>query len=57
MTIDRQPGFYWVRDYQWWAIARWHEDGIWQHPGSDGEFTDVDYMEIDERRITRDEHD
>jgi len=50
--VTRQPGFYWVRDSDGWTVAHWGGD-CWDHPGSEIEWLDCDYSEIDERRIER----
>ena len=52
----RATGFYWVRDGEIWVIAYYgaHWRGWWVH-GDDGNFSDSDFAEIDERRIERPE--
>lgn len=52
----REAGFYWVRDTSIWVVAYWGTpwNGWWIH-GDDGNFSDSDFAEIDERRIERPE--
>jgi hypothetical protein len=49
---EREEGFYWVRYFGRWEVARF-EHGRWWVTGNEMEDMDSDFHEIDERRITR----
>lgn len=51
----RESGFYWVMSGHDWTIAQWNEKSGWISVLGETEFnrTDVDFDEIDERRIER----
>lgn len=49
----REIGFYWVRmDGHKWEVALWI-GRVWTLSGTDASFTDADFAEIDEGRLTR----
>jgi hypothetical protein len=60
--MKRAEGYYWVREYDSWLIMKWwiwdyddsYEDGgYWKDAGSEIEWYDSDFTEIDENRIVR----
>jgi hypothetical protein len=53
----REPGYYWVKNDGKWIIALWVNDGHYtEWEIGDRIEQDSDFEEIDERRITRDDH-
>lgn len=52
--MNRENGFYWVKMWGKWEIARW-QNAAWFLTGTNGLVYDGMCDEIDERRITREE--
>jgi len=58
--MEREEGYYWVRNGKKWHISYWyinefnHEFNAWLNPGSEIDYYDDDYDEIDEKKIVRD---
>lgn len=54
----REDGYYWVRYYGEWCVAKWENDGFDSYfllHGSGCTKKSADFDEIDERRIERGE--
>lgn len=52
--MKRKQGYYWVKDYDWWIIAKWNvndEYSSWSVCGNGGEFIDEDFADINEEAI------
>lgn len=50
----REPGYYWVRNQEYWKVARFsHHHFVWHVTGSLDTRDDDNFDEIDERRIER----
>lgn len=47
----REEGYYWVKLNENWIIARWYNDA-WYLAGFVGCRFDIDFEEIDEKRLT-----
>ena len=53
--MKREPGFYWVLPFGFeWTVAE-YTGHIWMSARVFTAFTDLDMLEIDERRIVREE--
>ena len=50
MGTERQYGYYWVRDYDYWYIAKW-SNNEWTVCGNERPFGDLEFDEINENRI------
>ncbi len=49
----REEGFYWVKDvWNDWVIAEYYK-GVWRKTGDEEDFSDLDFIEIDENQIIR----
>lgn len=54
--MGRESGYYWVKNENIWYVAKYNKDYFaWSISGVETTFTDVDFEEIDERRIVREE--
>ena len=52
--MERESGYYWVKNENIWYVAKYNKDYFaWSISGVEATFTDVDFEEIDERRIAR----
>lgn len=53
--MNREYGFYWVKDDDGWFIAEWRDGDKWITTGNPLSvwFEDIDFIEIDEKRIIR----
>lgn len=51
--MRRDEGYYWVRKDLEWTIAGW-DTYYWSISGLEGNYSDHDFDEIDERQIRRD---
>lgn len=52
----REPGYYWVKIYDAWHVAEYiigKSRSWWMLAGSDEDFEDMRFQEIDERPIVR----
>ena len=55
--MNRENGYYWVKKYGVWLIAKWHKGdnkSKWYVIRHNYEFDDKYWEEIDENRIERD---
>jgi len=52
--MKRQDGYCWVRDYDYWYIAKW-SDNEWSVCGNEQTFDDSEFTEIDENEIIKTE--
>lgn len=50
----RQSGYYWVKLWGDWVIAKYDFIGNWYAPECLSIFSDKDFEEIDEKQIKRD---
>lgn len=50
--MKRKNGYYWVKREDNWIIAYYDGTG-WMRIGTDGEYTDFDWQEINNIEITR----
>lgn len=51
----REPGWYWVRSIWGWHVEKWLARGEWSDNSFKPSNFDSDFLEIDERRIVRQE--
>ena len=53
-TMERESGYYWVRDGISWYVAKWYTSyKSWSICGNEEDFNDSEFEEIDERKIVR----
>ena len=51
MKDKRKPGYYWVKMTIAWEIAEWNNNKSWSVIGSEDDWEDSDFIEINEDRI------
>lgn len=50
----RKSGFYWVKIHNDWVIAEYFQSSdIWEQIGSEKTLSDIQFQDIDEKRIER----
>ena len=49
--MKRKNGYYWVKRDDEWVVGYYDGYGYWQGVGSDREYTDFDWQEINESEI------
>jgi len=51
--MKRKPGFYWVLFFDRWQVAEYPCKNCWRIIANSGIFRDIDFAEINERRISK----